>query len=325
MSLKVAIVGTGGFSRMHAKILEAMNGVLVSAFCGTSIEKAGQVANEFNANGYDNVDVMLDTEEVDALYICVPPYAHGKVEQAAIDRNIPFLVEKPLGVSDEEPRRLVEQIKRDNLITSVGYHFRYQNSVQQMKRVLQGERVGMLIGKWMGSMPEVAWWRDQKRSGGQFIEQTTHIVDLVRYVIGEVTDVYASYATTSIQKKYDGVSVADVGAVTLTLENGAVASINNTCVLPGHVSEVGLSVYTSNGLLEWNPERVSVKLGNEETDYDNEVNPYERESTAFLHAVQTGDRSKILSSYEDAYQTFKVTEAALRSAKSGERVGIRET
>ncbi|MFA9456555.1 Gfo/Idh/MocA family protein [Halalkalibacter sp. AB-rgal2] len=324
MNVNVAIVGTGGFSRMHAEVLAEMKDVCVKAFCGTSMEKAAAIAQEFNAKPYEHIDKMLVEEEIDALYICVPPFAHGDIEQKAIDRKIPFFVEKPLGVKDEEPRQIEEQVKRYNLITSVGYHFRYQETVIQMKKYLQANTVGMATGRWIGSMPEVAWWRDQKRSGGQFIEQTTHIVDLLRYVVGEVKEVYASYATRAMDKKYDGVSVADVGAVILTLENGSVATITNTCIVPGNLSEVGLSIYTSEGVLEWTPERLKECIGDQVSEHDNKCNPYKRESEAFIHAVQTGDRSRILSSYEDAYKTFKVTEAALRSANSGTAVKLED-
>ena len=60
---------------------------------------------------------------------------------------------------------------------------------------MQDQTIGMALGRWMGGMPGVAWWRRQEGSGGQFVEQTTHIVDLLRYCAGEVTEVYAAAAS----------------------------------------------------------------------------------------------------------------------------------
>jgi myo-inositol 2-dehydrogenase / D-chiro-inositol 1-dehydrogenase len=111
--------------------------------------------------------------------------------------------------------------------------------------------------------------------------------------------------------------VSDVGTVSLKLESGIVANISNTCVLPGDVSRVGISFYNDRGLLDWNPERLLEVRSGDSTEHVNTGNPYLKESEAFLHAVRTGDRSRILSDYEDGYKTLKVTCAAYESAQSG--------
>ncbi|WP_346779335.1 Gfo/Idh/MocA family protein [Paenibacillus brevis] len=174
----------------------------------------------------------------------------------------------------------------------------------------------------MGDMPQVAWWREQSGSGGQFIEQTTHIVDLLRYTAGEVEEVYASYANRVVHEQYEGVSVADVGTVTLKLKGGAVANISNTCVLPAGVGEVGLSLYTDQGILSWSPDVLEVSLSGEKSSFRIEDNPYRTESEAFIHALRTGDTSGIRSDYGDALKTQWVTCAALESARTGKPVQI---
>lgn len=322
MSLRIGIAGTGWFAGMHADLLASMEGVKVQAFLGSSAEKGEAMARKYGANGYGSLKDMLDRETLDAVYICVPPEAHGAIERSLIRRGIPFLVEKPLGTETSIPASLLQDIKEAGLLTSVGYHFRYQESVKRLKTLLQEDKIGMVVGQWMGGMPGVAWWRDQERSGGQFTEQTTHIVDLLRYLAGEVKEVYGVFGNRIMQDKHEGVTVADVGTVSLTLENGIVANISNTCVLPGGVGRVGLSFYNEQGMLDWNPERLlEVKEGHSE-EFANTGNPYQAESEAFLHAVRTGDRSRILSDYEDGYRTLKVTCAAWESAKSGRPVRL---
>lgn len=169
----------------------------------------------------------------------------------------------------------------------------------------------------MGGMPGVAWWRNQEQSGGQFTEQTTHIVDLLRYLAGEVTEVYGMFGNRIMHEQHENVTVADVGTVSLKLANGVVANISNTCVLPGEVGRVGLSFYNDNGLLDWNPERLLEVRSGDSKEFVNAGNPYAVETEAFLHAVRTGDRSRILSDYEDGYKTLKVTCAAYESAQRG--------
>ncbi|WP_147802570.1 Gfo/Idh/MocA family protein [Alkalicoccus halolimnae] len=324
MTLRIGMIGTGGFSRKHAGHLTAMDGVKVQAICGTKLEKAEKMAVDFEgAAAYSEVKEMLDKERLDAVYICVPPMAHGEIELDLIDRRIPFLVEKPLGVDKGTVERIHERLKQQPLITSVGYHFRYAPSAEVLKTHLGDATIGLISGQWMGDMPEVPWWRKQEGSGGQFMEQTTHIVDLMRYIAGEVTEVYASYANRVNHKKFEGVTVADVGTVNLKLESGAVASLSNVCILPSGVDRVGMTVYTDQTIIDWQPEAVTV-TGKEGTAAEalQKKDPYVLESEAFLHAVRTGDASGILSDYKDAYKTHLVTWAALTSAQTGSAVKL---
>ncbi|KGE20301.1 Gfo/Idh/MocA family protein [Paenibacillus wynnii] len=317
MTLKIGIIGTGWFSKVHADLLAAMDEVQVQAVCGSSKEKGEEMANQYGAAGYGDTTEMLDAENLDAVYICVPPHSHGAIERSIIRRGIPFFIEKPLGVSTEIPASLLQDIKERQLLTSVGYHFRYQDNIARLKELLRGDKVGMIVGQWMGSMPGVAWWRNQEQSGGQFTEQTTHIVDLLRYLGGEVTEVYGMFGNRVVHEQHDNVTVSDVGTVSLKLESGIVANISNTCVLPGEVSRVGLSFYNDRGLLDWNPERLLEVRSGDSTEHANSGDPYLAESEAFLQAVRTGDRSRILCDYEDGYKTLKVTCAAYESAKLG--------
>lgn len=319
MTLKVGFVGTGGFTRFHCNLLAKMEGVQVRAFCATSLDKAERAAAEWNgAKGYDSAATMLDAEALDAVYICVPPMAHGEIEEALIARNIPFLVEKPIGLDMEQPVKLLKEIQAKRLITSVGYHFRYMDSTQRALELLKQRKIGMGLGYWMGGMPLVSWWRKQDGSGGQFIEQTSHIVDLLRYTMGEVEEVYAAYANRVMHEVHEGVGIPDVGTVTFKLASGAVATISNTCILPPHSQgKIGLHIYTDGGTLELTNECLRDLAPSAVMEYKNTANPYVREHEAFLTAVRTGDTSGIKSSYEDAVKTQAVAVAALRSASAG--------
>ncbi|MNO42950.1 4-carboxy-2-hydroxymuconate-6-semialdehyde dehydrogenase [compost metagenome] len=325
MGLNIGIIGTGWFSKVHADILAASEGASVAAICGTSLAKAEGLASHYKgARAFANVNEMLDTAKPDAVYICVPPMSHGDIETALIDRGIPFLVEKPLGTDLKSPEEILYKIEQKPLITSVGYHFRYKDSVNQLKELLGDQTLGMALGAWMGDMPQVAWWRKQDGSGGQFIEQTTHIVDLLRYIAGEVEEVYAAYGNRVVHQKHEGVGVADVGTVTMKLSSGAVATISNTCILPGGVGEIGLSLYTDKSILSWNPDQLEVTSAGVKSIYSGTNNPYVAENEAFLHALRTGDTSRIRSGYGDAIKTQRVTYAALESARSGKPVRISE-
>ncbi|WP_088104521.1 Gfo/Idh/MocA family protein [Halalkalibacter urbisdiaboli] len=315
MTMNIGIIGTGNFAKMHAEILMKMKEVKVQAICGTTYWKAEKLAIALGATkAYDDVKNMLDGEALDAVYICVPPMAHGTIEMELVERGVPFFIEKPLGTDLVAPSEIVTAVEKQGLVTSVGYHFRYKQSSKQVKEIIREQKVGIVSGQWMGSMPMVDWWRRQEGSGGQFIEQTTHIVDLLRFTVGEVDEVYALYNQQLMHEKVENVTVADVGTVTLKLKSGVIATIANTCILPDHTFRAGLSIYTDQGFIDWTPDSTYVNIGGTQTTVKDEVNPYIAENDAFIYALRTGDTSRIESDYRDAWRTQAVTTAALQSA-----------
>lgn len=317
MTLQIGIVGTGWFGMMHAEKLSKLEGVKVAAFGATSQQKADRAAQQFEgARGYDSIHNLLDDRKLDAVYVCVPPFAHGEIETALLERSIPFLVEKPIGVDEQVPSAILKGIEDKKLITSVGYHFRYMDGTGRARELLRERTVGMALGYWMGSMPGVSWWRKMDGSGGQFVEQTTHIVDLLRYTVGEVSEVYAAYGDRIMSSAEEGVTVPDVGTVTLKLAGGAVATISNTCAIPAG-DRAGLHIYTNKGVLELGHGGLLDVEAGRRTEYANRTDPYELENEAFLHAVKTGDISGIRSTYADAVLTHQVTIAANESARTG--------
>lgn len=317
MTLRIGLFGTGWFAEKHAALLNAMEDVTVSAVCGSSLEKAERFAAKFpDAAPFAAAEQMLESVKLDAAYICVPPFAHGRIELALAERGIPFFVEKPLAANLETPTDILEAVKANGLLTSVGYHFRYTEGAARVRQLLEEQTVGMALGYWMGGMPGVYWWRMESGSGGQFVEQTTHIVDLLRYTLGEATEVYASFAQRHKHLTEEGVTVPDVGTVTLKLASGAVANISNTCLLPvSHTT--GLHIYTNEGVLELNGKGLKEIRKGQITEYQNLGDPYHAETAAFIHALRTGDASGILSSYEDAWRSQQTAIAAVQSAKSG--------
>lgn len=325
MAIKIAVIGTGWFGKKHAELLARMDGVQIVGFQGTSIEKAEEAARPYaGAKGFADSQALLDQTKPDAVYVTVPPMAHGAIEAALIERGIPFLVEKPLAADVETPARILRQLREKPVLHSVGYHIRYRSTVDVLKRKLQGSTIGMVAGGWMGGMPGVYWWRNQAMSGGQFVEQTTHFVDLLRYTAGEIEEVYAAFANRKLHETVDGFTVTDVGTVTLKLAGGAVASISNACLLPDGAARADMVFYTDKGIFDWDQEKLKVTGSEGASEFTNEYDPYRKENEAFLHAVRTGDASQIRSNYEDAWRTHLVTMAANESARTGRPVKLAE-
>lgn len=322
MVLKVGFIGTGGIAQSHLRNLADIDDVTVTAFCDIQLERAERAAKEWSdARAYSKMTDMLDDQTLDAVYVCIPPMAHGEAENQLVERGMPFSVEKPLGIIPETPRDILKKIEHKKIITSVGYQWRYNDATKKARELLQGHTLGMAVGYWMGGLPSVPWWRVQDGSGGQFVEQTTHITDLLRYLCGEVVEVYAAYGHRTIHEEWENATVADVGSVVMKLDNGSVATISNSCMLSGG-GKVGLDIFTDEGSLEIRGNGLTNRTKNETTEYNSTTNPKYSEDLAFTNAVRTGDPSGILSDYADAVKTHEVTMAANESAATGKPVRL---
>src|SRR5262249_9939084 len=144
MSVKLGVIGTGGIANHHLKNLVKMDGVEMTAFFDVDSSRAEKAASEFaGAKAFTNLDDMLDDRKLDGVYVCIPPMAHGDAELKLVEREIPFLVEKPLGINNELPALIAEKVNGKKLITSVGYHWRYEEATAQTKKLLEGAQQGM--------------------------------------------------------------------------------------------------------------------------------------------------------------------------------------
>jgi predicted dehydrogenase len=324
--MNILIVGSGSFARKHAAILSEMPDVRVGAFCSRTRSHAESAAAELSARIGERVDAYsqlvdaLDEQRPDAAVVVVTPNAHGATELELVRRGIPFMVEKPIGM-DETPERIAESIDAAGLVTSVAFHLRYLDTVATLDAMVRATTPVVANGYWMGTLPPPAWWRHRAESGGQFVEQTVHVTDLVRLLFGEAESVYAVTSRRAIQTLHADADVPDAGAAVLRMASGLTVTIVNSCVGPAGM-RTGLEVVTPVALFQFSPGALTVRRAFDTTEQRPEIDPYGAEDAAFVEAVRTGDASEIRSTYADALQTHRLTMAIVESAQTGRPVTL---
>jgi len=319
MPVRVGFVGAGGIAHAHMDVLQVVEDVQIMAVADRDTDRAESAAARVVARAYGDYREMLESEELDALYVCVPPFAHDDQELIAARKGIHLFVEKPVALTLEKAREVREAINAGKVISAVGYHWRYQSNTDRARDILAGRQIGMVLGYWMGGFPQVGWWRRMEQSGGQMLEQTTHIIDLARYLCGEVDEVFAAYANRD-SKGIPDFSIHDVGTATLKFASGVVGTMSNTCML-GLPYTVGLHVVSRDLVLEIHGDLRVTEPGHTEV-FTGGVNAMLEENKAFIKAVRTGDASDIRSSYSDAVKTLAVSLACNQSAATGQPVKV---
>jgi len=313
--IKLAFVGCGGIMQEHYQHLSAMTTVKIVGHCDLVKERAQEASSRFGGGAFTEFEAMYDKVKPNAVFIAVPPYAHCGMEEAAAIRGIHLFIEKPVAVDLETAKRIESAIRKHKVIASVGYCFRYYDTIELARQLLKGKAISLIHGMWHGDMPNVWWWRRMDKSGGQVMEQTTHLFDLVRYLCGDVAEVYAA-ASTGCMTNVKDFDVHDSSAVVLRLKNGATASITSSCVC-NYGGGISLDIVTPEASFTIQERCVTVREGGKTTAYYPNVNRYEEEDKAFIDAVRSGKRTKIKSLYADALKSFQVTWAANESILSG--------
>lgn len=325
--MKITIVGSGGFARKHASILADLPDVEVNAFCSRNRDHAASAAAWLSektgtqVSTYTDVAEMLDRERPDAGVIVVTPDGHGAIEFAHIDRGIPFLVEKPIGMDRETPDRIADAVERSSLITSVGFHLRYLDTTAALVAMLRAATPALANAYWMSTLPPPAWWRHAAESGGQLIEQTVHVIDLLRVLFGEAETVFAITSSQAIRDLHDDADVPDAGAAVIRMKSGMTATVINSCVGP-QAMRVGVEVITPDALYELTPRSLRVRRMQENTEKQPAVDPYLLENQAFVKAVRSGTPGEIRCDYAEALRTHRLTMAIVESARSGQPVEV---
>ncbi len=329
--VRVAFVGSGGMAQAHTQAMEQIRKAQVVAFCDLKISRARALAQKYEAEAFKDVGKMLDTAAPDCVYLMLPPFAHGEAEFAAIERKIPFFVEKPINLDLKQARKIAKAVEEAKLLTCAGYMNRYRKGINRARTMLAKDPAIYVNGGWIGGTPHPSpdrpitmWWVKQSKSGGQFLEQVTHTVDLVRYLCGDAAEVCA-YAARGFNPKIPGYTIADAMAVAIKFKSGAVANLHSACSSNAR-GGVTLDVYANKCAFQftgWDHACKIFRPGKEPQEIPGEPNIFTLEDRAFLRAVETGDPSSVRSTYADALETLKISVAANQSIATKQPVRIR--
>ena len=327
MSLRIGIIGSG-FAEKHIDALAQIEDTEVVAICSRNEANARRISDGTYYQ-FDNYLEMLKKENLDAAYICLPPHLHGELELVCSEYVKGLIIEKPVTTNLKQGLEIQEAFKKAGTIVSVGYMNRYRNNLLKAKAHFAEDPAVLINAAWCGELPPPYWWRRREMSGGQLSEQCTHFLDAIRYISGEFEEVSA-FSNNGFIDDVEDFNVDDSIVMNFRLKSGAIGNAMTSCFSHAHGGgELGLFVNfasrdTTYRFSEHQMDlEVQYATGHSET-MNSKENAVLLENKAFINALQTGDQSGILSSYEDSLETLKVSFAADLSIKEKRTVKIAE-
>jgi predicted dehydrogenase len=272
---------------------------------------------------------MFEQVPLDAVIICLPPYAHSDEVQIASNLGIHVFIEKPIALTSEQGWDMVKAAERASIVTQVGFMFRFGEAIERLKVMIdsgQAGSLGLMSARYFCNALHAPWWRQRDLSGGQLVEQVIHMVDLMRYLMGEAVTVY-SRQENIFHHDVEDYSVEDVSATVFGFPRGGVGVIYAT---NGAIPNRWINDYrvvARNITAEFTDANHATFHHTADPDRQPEVIASDRdiylaEMQDFLNAIRTGRPTR--TPMREGAKSLDLALAATRSAQTVSEVRISE-
>ncbi len=225
--IRAAIVGCGDISAVHAAAIAQLPEARLVAVCDRDPERLAAAVDAYAVPGFADHRTLLDEVNPEVVHVCTSHDQHVVVALACLDRGINVIMEKPLAHTLAEGRRLVAAAEQSSAKIAVCFQNRYNTAAEAMHdRLISGE-----LGRVRGASATVCWHRtaDYYRSrpwrgtwagggGGLLMNQAIHTIDLLLWVLGDVTSLQGHTSTRALAEV---IEVEDTAEMVLEHVGGA--------------------------------------------------------------------------------------------------------
>jgi UDP-N-acetyl-2-amino-2-deoxyglucuronate dehydrogenase len=337
--IRVGVVGCGRISKNHfSAIAQFADDLQLAAVCDVDPEVLVTHERHHGVPGYRSIEEMLAGEALDLVVLATPSGLHPEQAIAAARHKVSVVTEKPMATRWDDGLRMVRACDEAGVRLFVVKQNRRNPTLQLLKRALKDGRFGRVHLVQMN----VFWTRPQSYydqgngwrgtwefDGGAFMNQASHYIDLLQWLIGPVEAVQAMTSTTR------DIEAEDTGVLNIKWRNGALGSVSVTMLtyprnLEGSITILGEAGTARIGGVAVN--EVQVWEFADKRDYDEEVRAASYQTTSvygFGHPMYY--RNVVDSMRGDAIaetdgraglKSLELLVAAYRSARDGRTVSL---
>lgn len=230
--IRIGVVGCGRIAKNHfASIDTHSDNLELVALCDNNAATLKAHQEQYQVPGYGRLDDMLAAEQLDLVSLCTPSGLHPEQAVIAARHGVNVITEKPMATRWQDGMRMVRACDEAAVHLFVVKQNRRNSTLQLLKRAVEEKRFGKI---YMVTI-NVFWTRPQEYydsakwrgtwelDGGAFMNQASHYVDLIDWLIGPVDSVHAMMATLARD-----IQVEDSGVINIRWRSGALGSMNVT-------------------------------------------------------------------------------------------------
>ena len=255
MTMHIGLIGGGNISDTHARAIGAIPGAQIAAIYGTNKGKVEQLSHQYGGRAYDDFREFLGHRPMDLVVIGSPSGLHASHGIAAAQRGLHVLTEKPIEISVRRADDLIEAADRAGVKLGVIFQDRGKRNVRRLKKLIENE----VVGRPVLAEAKVKWYRPAEYygqsqwrgtlamdGGGALINQAIHTVDVLLWLMGDVTRLQACAAT-----ELHSIEGEDTALALLEFANGALGSLQaTTAAFPGYPRRIEITGTEGTVILE---------------------------------------------------------------------------
>ncbi len=284
--IRIAVVGCGRISKNHfGSIAQYKDDCELVAICDKNFSVMENYSKEYSIPGYTSFETMLEKESLDLVALCTPSGIHPEQAIKAAQARVSVVTEKPMATRWQDGINMVKACDEARVHLFVVKQNRRNATLQLLKRAVEEKRFGRINMVHLN----VFWTRPQEYydqapwrgtwelDGGALMNQASHYVDLLEWLIGPIADIQAMIST------HRDIEVEDTGVLNVRWRNGALGSMAVTmCTFPknyegsitilGDKGTVRVGGVAVNEIQTWDFE--------EEKEYDREVQQASYQTTS---------------------------------------------
>lgn len=246
--ISIAIVGCGRISEKHFEAIQKLSDDYeLIAVCDTNGETVSSHAEKYQVPGYHSIEKLLSEMKPDLVALCTPSGLHSSQGMMVAKAGIHVLSEKPMATSLKKADDLIRACDDAGVKLFVVKQNRLNPTIQLLKRAITKNRFGRIYFAEVNvfwtrpqSYYDAAKWRGTwEFDGGAFLNQASHYVDLLTWLMGTPETVTAITGTLA-----RNIEAEDTGSAVIRFKNGSIASMNATILtypknLEGSITIIG--------------------------------------------------------------------------------------
>lgn len=263
--MKILVLGCGSVGKRHIRNLLSLNAGKTAAY-DTNEEKLDTIKKEFSIDVYSDLNKALSEDKYDAALVCSPPSYHIAQASFLLESGMHCFIEKPMSHNLEGIEALFETASKKQKMVFIGYILRFSPMLVKIKRLIDSGGIGNVLSVRASVGYYLPYWRPHEdyrkgygaRSalGGGIVLDASHEIDYVRYLVGEVKEVFAVCRKLS---KFD-IDTEDFAEITMHHKNGAYSQIHLDYLQSNYRRDC--EIIGDKGMLLWNVNERTLKQYN---------------------------------------------------------------
>lgn len=229
--MKILVVGCGSIGKRHIRNLISISAGEIIA-CDINEMKLDEVRKEFSIKVFSDIEEALNTNQFTAVFICTPPSYHVKQAFKFLKLGMHCFIEKPLSNSLEGIDDLMSVAESNKKAVFIGYTIRFSPLLRKIKKMITDGEIGKILSLKASIGYYLPYWRpkeDYRKGygakqalGGGIVLDASHEIDYIRYLAGEVDEVFAICRKLSSLE----IDTEDFAEITMRHRNGAYSQIH---------------------------------------------------------------------------------------------------